>query len=62
MRFYARKRLRFGPFYATVTQSGRWSWGIKVGAFSHNFTRRMTTIDTPGPGYLRHQHGKDHRR
>lgn len=61
MKFYARKTFRLGPLYATVTQSGRWSWGIKVGPFSHNFTRRTTSIDTPGPGGFRHQHGRNGR-
>jgi hypothetical protein len=61
MKFRARKRFRFGPFYATVTQSGRWSFGIKIGPFSHNFTRRTSSIDTPGPGGLRHQHRRRRR-
>lgn len=58
MKFRARKTFRFGIFRATVTQSGRWSWGIKIGPFSHNFTRRTTSIDTPGIGSLHHQHGR----
>jgi hypothetical protein len=58
MRFRARKTFRFGPFYMTVNQSGRRSFGIKVWRFSHNFTRRTTHIDTPGPGGFHHQHGK----
>lgn len=57
MKFYARKTFRLGPLFATVTQAGRWSWGIRIGPFSHNFTRRTTSIDTPGPGGFRHQHG-----
>ncbi|MEU7817047.1 DUF4236 domain-containing protein [Pseudonocardia sp. NPDC049154] len=61
MKFYARKRFTFGPLYATVTQSGRWSWGIKIGPFSHNFTSRTSSIDTPGPGGFRHQHGRKNR-
>lgn len=56
MKFRARKTFRFPPFYATVTQSGRWSFGIKIGPFTHNFTRRTTSIDTPGPGGFHHQH------
>lgn len=52
MRFRLRKTKRFGPFYVTVNQAGRLSFGIKLGRFSHNFTRRTTHIDTPGPGSL----------
>lgn len=58
MRFRARKTFRLPPFYATVTQSGRWSFGIRVWRFSHNFTRNTTSIDTPGPGGFTHQHGR----
>lgn len=58
MRFYARKTFRVWPFFATVTQSGRWSWGIRVWRYTYNFTRRTSTFDTPGPGYVRHQHGR----
>lgn len=57
-KFRARKTWRFGPLYATVTQSGRWSWGIKVGPFTHNFTRNSTSVNTPGPGGFRKQWGK----
>lgn len=56
MKFRARKRFTFGPFYVTVNQAGRMSFGIKVGPFSHNFTRRTSHIDTPGPGGFHHQH------
>jgi hypothetical protein len=56
VRFRARKTFRLWPFYATVTQSGSWSFGVRVGPFTHNFTRRTTSIDTPGPGGFHHQH------
>lgn len=52
MRFRARKTFRFGPFYMTLTQSGRRSFGIKLGPFRHNFTHGTSTVDTPGPGSL----------
>lgn len=52
MRFRARKRLQFGPFYATFTQRGFSSWGIKVWRWTRNFTRGTDTVDTPGPGSL----------
>jgi hypothetical protein len=42
----------------TLTQAGRRSYGIKIGPFTHNFTRRTTSIDTPGPGGFHHQHGR----
>jgi hypothetical protein len=42
----------------TLTQSGGRSFGIKLGPISHNFTRRTTSIDTPGPGGFHHQHGR----
>lgn len=58
MRFRARKTFRFGPFRATVNQAGRWSYGIKLGPITHNFTRNTTSIDTAGPGGFHHQHGK----
>jgi hypothetical protein len=58
MRFRARKTFRFGPFYMTLTQSGGRSFGIKLGPITYNFTRRTTSIDTPGPGGFHHQHGR----
>lgn len=61
MRFRARKTFRLGPLYMTLTQAGRRSFGIRVGPFTHNFTRRTTSIDTPGPGGFRHQHGRPRR-
>ena len=60
-RFYARKRFKVGPFYMTVNQAGRRSFGIKVGPISHNFSRKTTSINTPGPGGFRHQHGRKNR-
>ncbi len=33
------------------------SWGVRIGPFTHNFTRRGTTIDTPGPGSLHRRRG-----
>ncbi|MCU1662046.1 MAG: hypothetical protein JWR58_2111 [Pseudonocardia sp.] len=50
MRFRAHKTFRLGPLYATATQSGRLSFGIKLGPITHNFTRNTRSIDTPGPG------------
>lgn len=61
MEFRARKTFRFGPLYMTMTQAGRRSFGIKLGPFTHNFTRRRTSIDTPGPGGLVHQHKRGQR-
>lgn len=62
MRFRARKTFRFGPLRATVNQSGRWSFAIKLGPVTHNLTRRTTSIDTPGPGGFHHQHPRPRRR
>ncbi|WP_219417932.1 DUF4236 domain-containing protein [Pseudonocardia nigra] len=62
MRFRARRAFRFGPFYITIDQSGRRSYGVKLGRFSHNFTHRTTHIDTPGPGGLVHRNGRRRRR
>ena len=50
MRFRARKSLRLGPLFFTFTQNGFSSWGVKVGPFTHNFSRRTSSVDTPGPG------------
>lgn len=61
MRYYGRKTFRLGPFRATVNQAGRWSFAIKIGPVTHNFTRKTTSIDTPGPGGFRHQHGRRRR-
>lgn len=52
MRFRARKTFRFGPFFASFTQSGFSSWGIRIGPWTHNVTRGTNSIDTPGPGSL----------
>lgn len=49
MPFTFRKRLKFGPFYVNVGKSGLTSWGVKVGAWSHNFTHGRTSVDLPGP-------------
>jgi hypothetical protein len=62
VKFRARKTFRFGPFRVTLNQAGKLSYGIKVGPFSHNFTRNTTSIDTPGPGGFHHQHGRKGRR
>lgn len=51
--FHVRKTIRVGPFYAVFTENGFSSWGVKWGRFTRNVTRGTTTIDTPGPGYLR---------
>lgn len=56
MRFRARKTFRFGPLYFTFTQRGFSSWGVKVGPFTHNVTRKTSSINTPGPGGFHHQH------
>lgn len=61
MRFRARKTVRLGPLFFTFTQSGFSSWGVKVGAFTHNFTRGSSTVDTPGPGSV-HWGGRRRRR
>lgn len=58
MRFRARKTFRLGPLYMTIMQSGGRSFRIKLGPFTHNFTRRTSSIDTPGPGGFHHQHGR----
>ena len=52
-KFRARKTWRFGPFFVNVTQSGRRSYGIKLGPITHNFTRSTTSVNTPGPGGFR---------
>ena len=46
------------PVRPLLPQSGGRSFGIKLGPISHNFTRRTTSIDTPGPGGFHHQHGR----
>lgn len=56
MRFRARKTFRIGPLFFSFTQRGFSSWGIKVGRFSHNFSRSTSSLDTPGIGGLHHQH------
>jgi len=61
MKFLARKTLRFWPLYFTFTQSGFSSWGVKVWRYNYNVTRRTSTFDTPGLGYVRHQHGRSGR-
>ena len=49
-RFRARKTFRLGPLFFTFTQRGFSSWGIRIGPFTHNFSRRSSSVDTPGPG------------
>lgn len=58
MRFYARKTFRFGPLRATVNQAGRWSWALHFWRYTYSISRRTSTFDTPGPGYIRHRHGR----
>lgn len=58
MKFRLRGRQKFGPVYVNYGLHGITSWGFKVGPFSYNVTRRTSTIDTPGPGSLHHQHGR----
>lgn len=59
MRFRARKTFRLGPLRFHFTQRGFTSWGIKIGRFSHNFTRRTSHVDTPGLGGWYHRHHRD---
>lgn len=59
MKFRARKTFRFGPLYFNFTHRGFSSWGIRIGPITHNFTRKTSTIDTPGPGGFHHQHGRN---
>jgi hypothetical protein len=49
MPFYLRGRKRLGPLVFNYSQRGLTSWGIKIGPFTHNFTRRRTSVDLPGP-------------
>ena len=58
MKFRMRKTFRFGPLFVNFSQRGFSSWGIKLGPFKHNFTRRTSSIDTPGPGGFHHRHGR----
>lgn len=51
MGFKFRKRMRLGPLVLNFTQRGFSSWGLKIGRWSWNATRRKHTFDTPGPGY-----------
>lgn len=53
MKWHMRKRLRLGPFYVNLTEHGPSSFGIRIGPFSHNFTRGSSHLDTPGPGSIR---------
>lgn len=55
--FRARKTFRLGPLFATFTQRGFASWGVRLGPITHNFTRRSTSVDTPGPGGIRRKWG-----
>ena len=47
-----RNRIPLGPFYFLFSQGRFTSWGIKIGRFSRNFTRRTWSLDTPGPGAI----------
>lgn len=53
LRYRARKTFRLGPLFFNFTQSGFTSWGIRIGLWTHNFTRRTHSLDTPGLGGLR---------
>ena len=65
MRFRARKRFRFGPFFVNFSASGGrprfTSWGLKVWRWTWNVTRGTHTVDTPGMGSL-HFGGSKRRR
>jgi hypothetical protein len=50
MKFRARKRLRFGPLQANVTERGLSSWSIRIWRFTYNLRTRRWSFDTPGPG------------
>lgn len=50
MRFRARKTFRLGPLFATFTQRGFTSWGVRIGPWTWNLTRGTHSVDTPGPG------------
>jgi hypothetical protein len=62
MKFLARKTFKLGPLRATVNQSGRWSFAIHFWRYTYNITRRTSTFNTPGPGYVRHHHGRNRNR
>lgn len=52
MRFKMRRTRYFGPLRLTINQSGRVTWGLKIGPWSWSAATRKHTIDTPGPGYV----------
>lgn len=56
MRFRARKTFRIGPLFANFSQRGFTSWGIRIGPYTWNATRRTSSIDTPGIGGFTHKH------
>lgn len=56
MRFKARKRIRFGPYYRNYAMNGGaprfTSHGIKVWRCNYNLTTRRWSFDTPGLGHI----------
>lgn len=54
MKFRARKRMGFGPYYRNYAMNGGMprftSHGIKLWRLNFNFTTRRWSFDTPGPG------------
>lgn len=54
-RFNVRHKFRLGPLFFWFTERGFQSWGVKFGRFTHNFSRGSTSVDTPGPGAIRHR-------
>lgn len=61
MRYRGRKTFRFGPLFFSFSQNGFTSWGVKIGPYTYNATRKRSSLDTPGIGGIRHQHGKKDR-
>lgn len=61
MRFKGNKPIRVGALFIRLGLGGKrrfTSWGLKLGRYTYNATRRTSTFDTPGPGYVQHQHGR----
>ncbi len=60
-RFRARKKLTFGPVFVNLGTGGKSrfkSWGFRIWRWTYNVTHRRSTFDTPGPGSVHHQHGR----
>lgn len=66
MKFYGTRKLKLGlpklhvyVIYSIAGFRPRFaSWGVKAWRFTHNVTRETSTFNTPGPGYLKHHHGR----